>query len=188
MKHWSHRLWLALPSLLLLQGCGFEPVYGQHEADKFAGSLPTHALKIERGHNDELHKIALEDRLSPGSHEEPVSPDYQLKIVLAVVASPTVIEGNATVQRYSTQVDADFTLTRTADDKKVLVSHARRLGSYNASRQFFSDFEAAQDTSQRTIEELAADIEMRLRAFLIAPPKDYKLPPPDPEKKPKPNP
>jgi LPS-assembly lipoprotein len=161
--------WFLACTGLLLQSCGFQPVYGEQRAEQYGGVLPT--IAIEAPPHDraaQILKTSLEDRMNIAG-QEPSNPDYLLKFSLVTTPQAVVVESDATVQRYNMQVDSDFMLVRMADHKTVFTGHARRFGSYSASRQFYSAFVASQDATQRTIQELAADIDMRVHAFLIEP-------------------
>jgi hypothetical protein len=168
MKHKATALGWMLGSLLLLQGCGFEPVYGDNTAaQRYGGALPTIAIQAPpHDRASQILKNALEDRLGIAG-AEPANPDYLFKFTLLATPQAVVVEGDATVQRYNVELDSDFVLERMVDKKVVFTGHARRFGSYTASRQFFAAYVASQDATQRTIQELAADMDMRLHAFLI---------------------
>jgi hypothetical protein len=155
--------------LSLLQACGFEAVHGEHQAERFGNSFPAIAIEVPRGRDEQILKTALENRLDPGAHKSAAYPEYRISLSLTTLSQPVVVSGNATVQRYNMEANTSFNLTRVADGKEVLTGQARRFGSYSASRDFFADYTASQDATHRAIEELAADISMRVHSFLLAP-------------------
>ncbi|HEU5046487.1 MAG TPA: LPS assembly lipoprotein LptE [Rickettsiales bacterium] len=151
---------------LVLAGCGFQPMYGQHSGlssdSPLSGNL---AIDPIPGHEGQMLKNSLEDKLNPEG-QRTATPDYRLQIGISRALIPAVVQSDGTIQRYNVKIQSDFKLLRTADNKLLLTGHMERTGSYNVTvNANFATYEAEQDVIKRSIEELAEDYMLRLSGY-----------------------
>lgn len=167
---WQHkRFWLLmLVPLLVLQGCGFEPVYGRRRYDakyEKAELLMAIDVKTPPGKLSELFKARLEDHLNPKGRN--IKAYYVLNVDLKSSAEPDVIELDGTASRYTIRYVAPFKLIAKESDKEVESGTITRLVSYNVSQQDdYSTFIAREAAQKRGVTELAEDFKLRMGAAM----------------------
>ena len=153
-------------TVLLLAACGFHPMYGDHSAlaenSPLVGNL---AIDKIGGHEGQIFKIALEDRLNPEGIGNS-KPEYHLQVVLTKYLIPAVVATDGTVQRYDVKFDSNFKLIQSSDKKILLAGTLHRSGSYNvAVNANFATYEAEQDVIARVLKEMAEDYVLRLTGY-----------------------
>ncbi|MEI7669637.1 MAG: LPS assembly lipoprotein LptE [Pseudomonadota bacterium] len=159
--------WLVASFCLLLQSsCGFQPIYGENSA--FSGKTPLAGnLLIEnvKGREGQILKIALEDKINP-ERLAIVNPEYILKLNLTKNLIPAVVKSDGTIQRYDIQFSSDFNLIQKSDGKVILTGKVTRTGSYNvAANANFATYQAEQDATSRTLNEIAEDYVLRIAGY-----------------------
>ncbi len=161
---WQRNVWV-ISALLILAGCGFEPVYGNREGvpQTNRAVLSNIAVSDISGREGQILKIALEDALNPASASG--ANRYTLNSTLKRTVIPGVIGSDASIQRYSVLVEAEFSLTEAGKSEPVYRGTAKRYGSYSRSESDFSTFVADSDVTRQTIEALAGDIVMRISSL-----------------------
>ena len=151
---------------LFLAACGFHPMYGDHSA--LSENTPlTGNLAIDKigGHEGQIFKIALEDKLNPEAIGNS-KPEYHLQVELRKSLIPAVIATDGTVQRYEVRFDSNFKLVQSGDKKVLFSGSVHRSGSYNvAVNANFATYEAEQDVIKRVLEEMAEDYVLRLTGY-----------------------
>jgi len=167
-----YKLILTIILCLLAASCGFQPMYGKHSA--LAENSPLEGNLIIApigGHEGQIFKIALEDRLNPKGLKS-AQPEYRLDVTLVRSLVPAVVKSDGTIERYIVQFTTTFRLTQIADNKLLLTSTIGRTGSYNvAINANFATYEAEQDTIERTLQEIAEDYVLRLADYFASPEK-----------------
>lgn len=170
--------------LLLIGGCGFEPVYGVREqsAQQSAASEQLARTSVQVSTPDPIHrrlaqvyKGDLEDLLNPRGGKSR-SAEYALHAVLNMIEQPVAISSDGTVSRYNLLMDAHLRLLRVADNAVVYEKTVRRIGSYNnVSNAFYSTYVSSEDTKERSTRELAEDTRTRLASFFAQNPNPQPL-------------
>lgn len=162
---WRPEYWL-LASLLMLAGCGFEPVYAQRDGQEDTlDHLAAIRVETPPGRSGELLGAELRDHFNP----ESVTADhaYVLKAGLDTQFQPFIIEADGTTARYNVILKSPFTLVRQADGATIERGVVNRQVSYNVSESDdYATFVTQSDTLRRGVIELAEDYRMRISAAL----------------------
>lgn len=154
---------LGLPALALVGGCGFQPLYGKTQqgmvTDDFA------AIRIaplgERS-GQMLHNM-LRDRLNP--YGQPVTPRYELKLVLAETSEESGIQRDETATRVTLTLQAAFALNDLQTGQVLTQGHSRASSGYNILDNRYATTVSGEDAYERALTELAEDIKLRLAAY-----------------------
>ena len=159
---WS-RAALAI-TLLLLMGCGFQPLYGRPAgapavSDQLAliyvDPIENRAGQILRNH--------LLDRLTPlGAGTE---ARYRLSVDLRFAQESVALEKDDTVTRKNLTVTADYTLREVTERKTLARGSARTVAAYNVVQSDFATLSAERDAERRAVKELSEEITTRLAVF-----------------------
>ncbi len=167
MKKNFHFL-LLLFSFLLLEGCGFQPLY----ANK-SGLLP----KQDEAVTKEIAKIyvaPIENRLGMLMRQDLQSSftprgvkdrTYTLQVANEkVLVSEQGIRSDSIPTRITIGFKSTYTLRKGAD--VLLQDSAFAQSSYNVLQSAYSTVAAKQDVEERVIKLLAQDISLRITVFL----------------------
>lgn len=154
---------------LLLQGCGFTPLYGE--------GTPAAALhgQIAVAPLDGTPGFALHERLTEQLGDA-TTPRWRLATKLEIESSSAALTQENVTTRFDVTGTADFTVTPAAGGLPVLSGRVRTITSYSApvsetSSAFASEI-ARQDAQDRVARALADKIVLRLavEADRLAPP------------------
>jgi hypothetical protein len=181
-----HRSLLRLAPVLLLvvAGCGWQPLYARPTADPTSGGVTATFATIAidpistPGSLDpltgdptepydsraaQLLQNQLRDALNPYGQPSPAA--YHLNIKLTHELYRTAALGNGDSTREDLALTARYELT---DEKggRVLRDSARIVTSYDVLKEPFSDLQSQNDAVQRGVEQLAQAIQTRLATFL----------------------
>ncbi len=152
----------ALTLLLSLAGCGFTPVYGKNNGLNSAGAKKLAQVRVEPiiEREGQILRNTLLDKLNPTGTSAPAA--YVLQVSFSTELVPIAIQIDRSVSRYTRNLYASMQLVRLSDNKVLLENNIRRTASYNVSKSDFATYAASQDTVQRGMQELAADIALRV--------------------------
>ncbi len=181
---WLNKACFILPAVMMLSGCGFEPVYGTHEANTSHAAVVIPDIIVEAKPADitrkrlaQLYKAKLETVLNPSGDIPPSAP-YQLTNIISETESAMAVSKDGTISRYNVVLQANLTLTRTSDNKVVYNGIVQRIGSYdNVLNAYYSTYISGQDAINRAAVELAEDVKSRMIAFFAKTPNPEPLPP-----------
>lgn len=149
--------------LLLLAGCGFQPVHGQRvngggpAATEFAAiSIATIPDRI-----GQLVRNELLDQLTPRG--EPANPRYRLQVSLKSDVYDMMIRRDATASRARLTLTATYRLT--AGDQAVTDGTARAMVSYDLPAEAsFATIASERDGERQAAKAVAEQITSRLAA------------------------
>jgi LPS-assembly lipoprotein len=171
-------------ALLLLAGCGWQPLYARPTPDPSSGGvtaamafvsidpvstnntldpltggskLPYDSRAAQMLHND------LRDALNP--YGQPSETTYHLAIELTESLTRTASLGNGDATRDDLALVAKYKLLN-EKGQAVLQDRARIVTSYDVLNQPFSDLQSHNDALQRGTDQLAQMIQTRLAVFL----------------------
>ena len=154
---------LALPVMLLLTACGFEPLYGD-ASQRQMQALQATQINTENTREGQILRAVLEDAFNPSAVR--VTPQYQLQARLQFNSTPVLIDPDGTVARFMITLSSPFTLTRIADKKLIYQGTVTRRTSFNVSEDDdYATFINRKDVRQRVTDELAEDYRLRLLAY-----------------------
>lgn len=162
------RILALLIASLLLQNCGFQPIYGAVEDDDievgtYLASTEVKALGGNSLAND--LKIAIEDRINPKAQESLYGRSFQLEVTIRTPRTPLGIGRSGAISRYDITLDSRYRLVD-LDTKEELTRGVmqRRVSYFNADEKFAA-YTAEQDAIRRGVRELSEDYKMRLSSY-----------------------
>lgn len=158
------RALLALPPVLILAGCGFQPLYGDAAGNEdVRPDMAAVAVTVPHGRLGQTLKAALATDLNPSTLQVPV--DYDLAISLGRTTNALAIQLDTTITRFDLVLDAVFALSRRADNAVIYRNRVRRISSYNVSRAPYSTQVAEEDAERRAAVEASRQIATLLAVF-----------------------
>ena len=183
---WSKRTWhptshflratTAASLLLVLAGCGFQPLYAPTDPTRVTPADHLAAVRIsplEGRVGQQLHNL-LRDRLNTSG--QPRDPSYLLEVALRLSTRKLGIRKDETATRANLTLSARFKL-RDLDSKAVLLAgRSVSVNSYDIFDAFYATKVAEDDAARRGLRELADDIGLRLSVYFAGPPHAAKKP------------
>jgi len=160
---WS-RLFLCLG--LVLAGCGYRPLYGQHGADNASVVDELALIRIEAipdRTGQQMYNM-LRERLNP--YGKPEQPKYALSVALTETRENLFLEKDETATRANLTVKASFILRR-LDDGTVLVTGSNRsISSYDILASQFASVVSQEDARLRCARAISDEMRTRLALAL----------------------
>jgi hypothetical protein len=167
---------LAIAMVLLLTGCGFQPLHGDSsDYDIEIGTyLTSTKLKVANSSGMAGQQLlnAIEDRFNPDSAPSLYNDAFLLEFDLTERREAGVIEQDGSISRFNIRLLSKYRLidldTREVLDKGTIT----RTASYFNAPEKFSAYIAEKDAVQRALIEMSADYKLRLSAYFA---REYKL-------------
>jgi len=165
---WPRTCGLWFFSLLMLTGCGFQPVYQQSaETEALAAFLSNIRIQVnespQRTRTGQLLQHELEDLLY--STDNPNKP-YVLSILLSTSQGSVLINPDGQIARYNYRASSEFSLTSiTHPDEQytpLLSGTTQSVVTYNVVPSDFATYIAQKDAKKRLAREVAEEIRNRL--------------------------
>lgn len=150
--------------LVLLAGCGFEPMYGAESDGSLAADLSQ--VQVERISDrvgQKLHN-ALRDRMNRGG--APDRPAFRLQVSVSENTRQLAIRKDETTARANLQLSAIFHLFDAETGATLMTGKARATSSYNVLDSNFATLSAERDAQNRAVRVLANEITLRVGGFL----------------------
>lgn len=166
---------LAVPAMLGLGACGFEPVYGRNDAVRHAELAAIEIAPIEgrvgagaiSSGSSGLGRAGLElrKRLIASLGAERAAPRYRLGIALNESQGEFAIQADDRVTRYRLALSASFSLVDIASSQTVYSGATQSVGSYNVVSSEFATVASEADARRRAALDLADNIRELLIAY-----------------------
>lgn len=172
LRRWQRRVrpsWLrvavsVLSTAMMLQACGFQPLYGGGEAGVTRSQLATIRIApIRERAGQQLHN-ALRDRLNPLG--QPTEPIYVLDVQLDERTNKLGFRKDQTATRAELILNATFEITDKRTGERVLRDRHTVTNSYNILDSEFATIAARADARERGIDVMADAIRLRVANFL----------------------
>jgi LPS-assembly lipoprotein len=160
------RLWILATCLVLLAGCGFQPLYGERATGRVGDDLQAVRIAPLPERNGQILHNYLRDDINP--YGQPAEPAYELRIGLRETSEDSGIRRDETASRNVITMRAAFQLVDLSGETVLYEGQARSASAYNILDDRFASIISAQDARQRALRELSADIKLRLAAFFSA--------------------
>ncbi len=151
-------------ALGLVAGCGFHPLYGSGSLSSSSVSFDAVSIAPIPGHDGLRLRNNLIDALT-GGHAV-TRPRYRLEVALKSTEAGSLVQGDATITRYSVDLIAKFDLIDTAAEAPVLSETSRVNTTYNVPASPYASTVARDDAVARATRQLADDIRIRVASFL----------------------
>ena len=151
---------------LLLAGCGFQPLYGEHGVGNGAVVDELAAIRIEAIPDrvgQQMYNL-LRERLNPNGR--PDDAKYVLSIQLSETRENFFLERDETETRANLTVKAKYVLRRADNDEIVTEGTSRVISSYDVLESQFASVTSEQDARERSVRTLSDEIKTRLALAL----------------------
>ncbi len=154
MSLYNRRKFLILAPLAL-GACGFTPIFGRGTtAESLIGKIALGPVDDRMGF--EFHE-RLENRLGRAD-----APIYQLDVIISINSRGLAITQDNSITRYNLTAEADFSLTRIADNKLILTDIVRSFTAYSATATAYATHVSERDANRRLAVALADQIATRI--------------------------
>ena len=157
-----------IAAMVLIAGCGFEPLHGQQQSGVNATSamrqISVPPIPERLG---QLLRIELTNRLTPSG--PPRSPAFVLSVNVSESKQNLAVRKDATATRANLIISANFELTDAKTEESLLSGTVRSINSYDILDADFATLSAESDARRRAALELATEIKSRLGIFLSQP-------------------
>ena len=163
---------LVLSLLMVLSGCGFQPLYQKQQAsdaviDDLAQVQILNLIDHEN-HDDRLGqkvKNLLLDRLNPGGR--PSNPFYILAVTVGTSTTELVVKLSDEATRAKLSMSASYLLREKKTNAVLFRGRTRSVNSYNIVKSNFATLSAENNAKDRAAREIADDIKLRLGVFFM---------------------
>ena len=157
---------LIVLSAMLLQGCGFTPLYAENNSFGVDTTLSTiYVEPIPDRVGYELRNDLL-DRLDATSSAQ--SARYRLRLSLSELDEPVVFQPNTSITRYNYTLTAHYDLVPQDGTESVKSGDVTAFAAYNvaAAPYLYSTVAAQRDAKNRAATDIAERIRIELAVFL----------------------
>jgi LPS-assembly lipoprotein len=159
----ARRLLLGLP-LAMLAGCGWEPLYANHDSDTASADLRAIRVAPILDRVGQKLETALRNSFNPAN--EPTEAHYLLKVSLSTSVADLGIQSQGLGTRGSVSVSASYTLTDLRANKGLQSASVHATDSFDIQANGYSTVVAQNDAYTRTVEEIRQEIVARLTLFM----------------------
>jgi LPS-assembly lipoprotein len=157
-------LGLALGLPAALAGCGWEPLYADHETEPASADLRAIQVSPINERIGQRLEMGLRNSLNPAN--EPTPKLYLLKVTLVVSFADTGITSEGLGTRGTVQGSASYNLTDIKTNKVLQTSSLHAYESFDIQANGYSTVVAQDDASTRIAEELRREIVTRLTLYM----------------------
>ena len=151
---------------LVLAGCGYHPLYGQHGTDNASVVDELALIHIEAIPDrvgQQMYNM-LRERLNP--YGKPEQAKYGLSIALMETRENLFLERDETATRANLTLKASFILRRLGDGTVVVTGSSRAVSSYDILSSQFASVISQDDARERGARAISDDIRTRLALAL----------------------
>ena len=153
--------------MLLLAGCGFEPLHKPADNGEVTPGQSLAQIQvrpIEGRVGQQLHNLLL-DRLNPAG--QPVRPAYYLQIGLRRTTTDLGIREDETATRANLTLTATYNLVSVESNQVVLQGSSFSVNSYNILdlEVYYATTVAEEDALRRGLREISDDIRLKLSTY-----------------------
>ena len=181
---WSRAFLLTAILLLGPTGCGFRPLYGQHQPAATNERMAEIRVAQIVDRNGQMLRNDLIDRLTPQG--EPASPKFTLAVLLTETMTGLGQQTNSYATLGELQMTATFTL-RDTTGKVGFVGTSAAAVSVNFLGPRYGSVAVERDAESRGLSQLADDMRDQIASYLVNPSSRQSIQPPvlhplDPER------
>jgi LPS-assembly lipoprotein len=147
----------------LVAGCGFEPLYGGHNARGMEADLTAVKILPIPEHIGQLLQWQLEKEFNPDGVD--ATQRYALHVAVALHTDYLAVEPNNVAPRGSVSAAADMALT-TLDNKTVLYrGKIQSVADYNIDTDPYASEIGKSGAEKRVVEDIGEQIVIRLSTY-----------------------
>ena len=165
---------IILMLLLLLNACGFQPLYGDNKGQANSTELAKIEISAISERNGQYLRQELVDRMH--SHGQQTPAQYVLSVGTIEAKGDQTISKDATVTRSFIRHTAQYILTDKNTGKKILERSLIASNSYNNLFSEFGTLITEDDARMRNLQDLADRITQQISTYLAHPMKQNASP------------
>jgi LPS-assembly lipoprotein len=162
------RALMVIAGMLLLQGCGFEPLYGSATPMGTGVSTQLSTIYVEPISERVGYDLRndLLDRLDGTTNAGTAS--YRLKLYVTELEEPVVFTPNTSITRYNYTLTAHYDLVARDATQPLKSGDVTAFAAYNvaASPYLYSTVAAQRDAKNRAANDIAERIRLELAVYL----------------------
>jgi LPS-assembly lipoprotein len=162
------RVLMAMLGMLLLQGCGFEPLYADTSATGDGPGAMLSAIYVEPIPDRIGYELRndLLDRLDATTSV--ANARYRLRLSFTELEEPVVFQPNTSITRYNYTLTAHYDLIAKDDPVPLKSGDITAFAAYNvaASPYLYSTVAAQRDAKNRAANDIAERIRLELAVYL----------------------
>lgn len=162
------RALLAMTAMLLLQGCGFEPLYADTSTTGTGVSANLSSIYVEQISERIGYDLRndLLDRLDGTTNAS--TARYRLKLAITELEEPVVFQPNTSITRYNYTLTAHYDLVAREATQPLKSGDVTAFAAYNvaASPYLYSTVAAQRDAKNRAANDIAERIRIELAVYL----------------------
>jgi LPS-assembly lipoprotein len=159
---------LPVAGMLLLQGCGFEPLYADTNPTEGGPGSMLSSIYVEPIPDRIGYELRndLLDRLDATSSVQ--NARFRLRLSFTELEEPVVFQPNTSITRYNYTLTAHYDLIAKDDARPVKSGDVTAFAAYNvaASPYLYSTVAAQRDAKNRAANDIAERIRLELAVYL----------------------
>jgi LPS-assembly lipoprotein len=156
-----------LTGLVVLGGCGFQPLYGPTASGAQLGEV-MRSVDISLIPGRVGQRIRNELIFVSTGGGEAAQPKYRLDIAVRESVLNTAVERTGDPKGQIFQLYSQFKLIRLADNKVVLEGTNNARAAYDKADSVFADIRAKRDAEDRSARTISESIRTRIAAYFSA--------------------
>ncbi len=157
----------AIAMLVLLQGCGFRPLYGDKSTGGSSSELALIKVEPIKDRIGQLLRNHLLTALNPKTRTQ--KSRYLLQTQVKEGTASLAVQKSAFATRANLKVTADFRLLNAATAKLIYSATRSITVSYNILNSEYATLAAEKDARIRAVRELSQDIRIQLGVYFSRP-------------------
>ena len=154
---------IILFSLLMLFGCGFQPILGTRTGSEIRKEVRYIEISpIADRIGQQLRNHLVHDIMPLGGSSV---TKYKLIVKLTESKQNLAIKKSEIATRANLRFNANYEIVLKSNGKKIAGGHSRMTTSYNILNQTFSTLMAEKNARKRAVREISADISSKIYSF-----------------------
>jgi LPS-assembly lipoprotein len=153
---------LGLPALAA--GCGWQPLYANHETEPVNAQLRAIRVVPIMDRVGQRLEMALRNSLNPDNL--PAQQTYALQVTMGTAMSDLGIQSQGLGTRGEVTISATYKLSEIASNKQVQTGTIRSNDSFDIQANGYSTVVAQDDAYTRCVEDIRREMIARLTLFL----------------------
>lgn len=165
---------LATVMVLVLAGCGFQPLYGSNSDRDIEVSTYLSSIRFSQrsGALGQRLQNALEDSFNPDASSSLYGKSFRMEFSLESRRDAVVIEQDGAIARFNILLSSPYRLIDDETGEVLDKGTIRRTASFYNAPEKFAAYTAEKDAVERALKELAEDYRLRIAAYFA---QHYKL-------------
>jgi LPS-assembly lipoprotein len=150
--------------MLMLGGCGFQPIYGESDSPEDVrlalGSISVVEINSHVGFT--LRNRLIDNFSAAGASASPV---YSLAFIVRDYRQGLAVQSDSSVTRYNYRLNASFKLQDQRSGDVIFEGVSRAIAAYNVVESEFATVSARRNAEARAALVVGDDVSMRIASF-----------------------